>query len=243
MGELHLEVIVDRMLREFQVNANVGRPQVAYREALQKTVTVEGRHVRQSGGRGQYGVVELMVEPLERGTGFIFENKTVGGSVPREYVGPTEQGVKDAMENGPVGGYPVVDVKVSLVDGSFHNVDSSEMAFRMAGIEGMRKAMNAADPVMLEPVMKMEIRTPDQFFGDVLGDVNARRGHVLDVETFGTLQIIKAEIPLAETFGYTTELRSMSQGRATHTMEFDHYAPVPAHVAEKIAGRGGPRRG
>ncbi len=243
MGELHLEVIVDRMLREFQVNANVGRPQVAYREALQKAVRVEGRHVRQSGGRGQYGVVELQVESLERGSGFIFENKTVGGSVPKEYVGPTEQGVKDAMENGPVGGYPVVDVKVSLVDGSFHNVDSSEMAFRMAGIEGMRKAMNAADPVMLEPVMKMEIRTPDQFFGDVLGDVNARRGHVIDVETFGTLQIIKAEIPLAETFGYTTELRSMSQGRATHTMEFDHYEPVPPHVAEKITGRGGPRRG
>jgi elongation factor G len=242
MGELHLEVIVDRLLREFQVNANVGRPQVAYREALQKAVRVEGRHVRQSGGRGQYGVVVLEVEPQERGGGFVFENKTVGGSVPREYVGPTEQGVKDAMENGPLGGYPVVDVKVALVDGSTHPVDSSEMAFRMAGIEGMRKAMAQADPVLLEPVMKLEIRVPDQFFGDVLGDVNARRGHVLDVETFGTLQIIRANIPLAETFGYTTDLRSMTQGRATHTMEFDHYAPVPTQVAEKLGARAGARR-
>ncbi len=237
MGELHLEVLVDRMLREFGVNANVGRPQVAYREALRKPVKVEGRFVRQSGGRGQYGVVELEVEPQERGAGFAFENKTVGGSVPREYVGPTEQGVKDALENGPVGAYPVVDVKVSLVDGSFHPVDSSEMAFRMAAIEGMRKAMERADPVMLEPIMKVEVRTPDQFFGDVLGDVNSRRGHVENVESFGQLQIIKAQMPLAEMFGYTTELRSLTQGRATHTMEFDHYAEVPPHVAEKVGAR------
>jgi elongation factor G len=237
MGELHLEVIVDRMLREFGVNANVGRPQVAYREALTRAATAEGRHVRQTGGHGQYGVVKLQIEPQERGTGFVFENKTVGGSVPREYVGPTEDGVKSAMESGPVAGYPVVDVKVSLIDGSTHPVDSSEMAFRMAGIEGMRKAMNAAEPVLLEPIMKLEIRTPDQFFGDVLGDVNSRRGHVLDVESFGTLQIIRAQIPLAETFGYTTDLRSMTQGRATHTMEFDHYEIVPAHIAEKLGAR------
>ena len=237
MGELHLEVIVDRLLREFSVNANVGRPQVAYREAMTKAAKAEGRFVRQTGGRGQYGVVELEMEPLERGAGFIFENKTVGGSVPREYVGPTEAGVKDALESGPVGGYPVVDVKISLVDGSTHPVDSSEMAFKMAGIEGMRKLMELGDAVMLEPIMKVEVRTPESFFGDVLGDINSRRGHVLDVEAFGTLQIIRCEIPLSETFGYTTELRSMSQGRATHTMEFDHYAPVPASVAEKLGAR------
>ncbi|HEY7269999.1 MAG TPA: elongation factor G, partial [Dehalococcoidia bacterium] len=242
MGELHLEVIVDRMLREFGVNANVGRPQVAYREALTRATKAEGRFVRQTGGRGQYGVVEIEVEPLERGSGFVFENKTVGGSVPKEYVGPTEQGVKEAMESGPVGGYPVVDVRVALVDGSTHPVDSSEMAFRMAGIEGMRKAMSHADPVLLEPIMKVEVRTPDQFFGDVLGDINSRRGHVQDVETFGTLQIIRAQLPLAETFGYTTDLRSMTQGRASHTMEFDHYDEVPAHVAEKLGARAKVRR-
>jgi elongation factor G len=242
MGELHLEVIVDRMLREFGVNANVGRPQVAYREALTHPVRSEGRFVRQTGGRGQYGVVFLEVEPLERGSGFVFENKTVGGSVPREYVNPTEQGVKDALESGPLGGYPVVDVRVALVDGSYHPVDSSELAFRMAGIEGMRKAMENADPVMLEPIMKVEVRVPEQFFGDVLGDINSRRGHVLDVETFGTLQIIRAQMPLAETFGYTTELRSLTQGRATHTMEFDHYAEVPPQVAEKLGARAKVRR-
>jgi elongation factor G len=242
MGELHLEVIVDRMLREFSVNATVGRPQVSYREALQKPVRVQGRFVRQTGGRGQYGDVWLEIEPLERGSGFVFENKTVGGSVPREYVGPTEQGVRDAIESGPVGGYPVVDLRVALVDGSFHPVDSSEMAFRMAAIEGMRKGMNQADPVLLEPIMKLEVRVPDQFFGDVLGDLNGRRGHVEDVETFGNLQIIRAQVPLAETFGYTTELRSMTQGRATHTMEFDHYQEVPPQVAEKLGARAKVRR-
>jgi elongation factor G len=242
MGELHLEVIVDRMLREFGVNANVGRPQVAYREALTRAVRAEGRHIRQTGGHGQYGVAVLEVEPLERGSGIVFENKVVGGSVPKEYIGPIEQGVRDALESGPVGGYPVVDVRIAVVDGSTHPVDSSEMAFRMAGIEGMRKAMEAADGVMLEPVMKVEVRTPEQFFGDVLGDINSRRGHVLDVETFGTLQIVRARMPLAETFGYTTDLRSLSQGRATHTMEFDSYEEVPAHVAEKLGARAKVRR-
>ena len=237
MGELHLEVLVDRMLREFNVNANVGRPQVAYREALTRATVTEGRHVRQTGGHGQYGVVKLEVEPLERGAGFVFENKIVGGSVPREFVGPTEEGVKSAMENGPLGGYPVVDVRVALIDGSTHPVDSSEMAFRMAGIEGMRKAMNQADPVLLEPVMKVEVRVPEQFYGDVIGDINSRRGHILDVEPFGSLQIINCQIPLAETFGYTTELRSMTQGRATHTMEFNSYEIVPAHIAEKLGAR------
>jgi elongation factor G len=242
MGELHLEVLVDRMLREFGVNANVGRPQVAYREALTRPSRAEGRHVRQTGGHGQYGVVVLEVEPLERGSGFVFENKTVGGSVPREFVGPTEMGVKDALENGPMGGYPVVDVRVALVDGSTHSVDSSEMAFRMAGIEGMRRAMDQGEPVLLEPIMKAEVRVPEQFFGDVLGDINARRGHVQDVESFGTLQIIRCQMPLAETFGYTTDLRSMTQGRANHTMEFDHYEIVPAHIAERLGARAKVRR-
>jgi elongation factor G len=242
MGELHLEVLVDRMLREFSVNANVGRPQVAYREALTRATVAEGRHVRQTGGHGQYGVVKLEVEPLERGAGFVFENKIVGGAVPREYVGPTQDGIKSAMENGPLGGYPVVDVRVALIDGSTHPVDSSEMAFRMAGIEGMRKAMFQADPVLLEPVMKGEVRVPEQFYGDVLGDIMARRGSVQNVESFGTLQIVRCQIPLAETFGYTTDLRSLTQGRATHTMEFDQYEVVPAHIAEKLGARAKVRR-
>ena len=242
MGELHLEVLVDRMLREFSVNANVGRPQVAYREALTRATVAEGRHVRQTGGHGQYGVVKLEVEPLERGAGFVFENKIVGGAVPREFVGPTQEGVKSALENGPLGGYPVVDVRVALIDGSTHQVDSSEMAFRMAGIEGMRKAMHQAEPVLLEPIMKVEVRVPEQFYGDVVGDIMARRGHVLDVESFGSLQIIRCQIPLAETFGYTTDLRSLTQGRATHTMEFDQYEVVPAHIAEKLGARAKVRR-
>jgi elongation factor G len=215
---------------------------VAYREALTRPSRAEGRHVRQTGGHGQYGVVVLEVEPLERGSGFVFENKTVGGSVPREFVGPTEMGVKDALENGPLGGYPVVDLRVALVDGSTHPVDSSEMAFRMAGIEGIRKAMDQGEPVLLEPIMKAEVRVPEQFFGDVLGDINARRGHVQDVESFGTLQIIRCQMPLAETFGYTTDLRSMTQGRANHTMEFDHYEIVPAHIAERLGARAKVRR-
>ena len=242
MGELHLEVIVDRMLREFGVNANVGRPQVAYREALTSAVSTEGRFVRQTGGHGQYGVVRLEVEPLERGAGFVFENKIVGGAIPREYIPAVQAGVKDALETGPLGGYPVVDVKVAVVDGSYHPVDSSELAFRMAGIEGMRRIMENGDPVLLEPIMKVEVRTPEQFFGDALGDISARRGHVLDVETFGSLQIVRAQLPLAETFGYATALRSLSQGRATHTMEFDHYAEVPPQVAEKLGARAKVRR-
>ncbi|HXH22691.1 MAG TPA: elongation factor G [Dehalococcoidia bacterium] len=242
MGELHLEVIVDRMMREFGVNATVGRPQVAYREALTRPVRVEGRFVRQTGGRGQYGVIWLEVEPRERGAGFLFENKIVGGAVPKEYLPAVEAGVKDALESGPLGGYPVVDVKVAAVDGSYHPVDSSEMAFRMAAIDGMRKAMEMADPVLLEPIMKVEVRTPEQFFGEVLGDINSRRGHVQEVESFGSLQIIRALIPLAETFGYTTDLRSLTQGRATQTMEFDHYEVVPPQVAEKLGARQKVRR-
>ena len=242
MGELHLEVIVDRMLREFGVNANVGRPQVAYREAFTRAVRSEGRFVRQTGGQGQYGVVMLEIEPLPRGSGFVFESKITGGSVPREYVGPTEQGVKEALESGPLSGYPVVDLRVALVDGSFHPVDSSELAFRMAGIDAIRRSADSAEPVLLEPVMKLEVRTPEQFFGDVLGDINSRRGRVLDVEAFGALQIIRAQMPLAETFGYTTEIRSLSQGRATHTMEFGSYEIVPPQVAEKLGARAKVRR-
>jgi elongation factor G len=242
MGELHLEVIVDRMMREFGVNATVGRPQVAYREAITRPVKVEGRFVRQTGGRGQYGVIWLEVQPLDRGTGFAFENKIVGGAVPKEYLPAVEAGVKDALESGPLGGYPVVDVRVAAVDGSYHPVDSSEMAFRMAGIEGMRRALDIAEPVLLEPIMKVEVRTPEQFFGDVLGDINSRRGHVQDVESFGSLQIVRALVPLAETFGYTTDLRSLTQGRATQTMEFDHYEIVPPSVAEKLGARQKVRR-
>jgi elongation factor G len=230
------------MMREFGVNASVGKPQVAYREALSRPVRVEGRFVRQTGGRGQYGVISLEVEPLERGSAFLFENKIVGGAVPREYIPAVEAGVKDALESGPLGGYPVVDVRVAAIDGSYHPVDSSEMAFRMAAIEGMRRAMDLADPVLLEPIMKIEVRTPEQFFGDVLGDINSRRGHVQDVESFGTLQIVRALVPLAETFGYTTELRSMTQGRATQTMEFDRYEIVPPSVADKLGARQKVRR-
>jgi elongation factor G len=237
MGELHLEVIVDRMLREFRVDANVGRPQVAYREAIRKPARAEGRFVRQTGGRGQFGHVVLEIEPVERGTGVVWENKTVGGSVPKEYINPTEAGVREALESGVIAGYPVVDVKVTLVDGSYHPVDSSEMAFKTAGSMGVREAVRKADPVILEPIMKMEISTPDQFFGDVLGDVSARRGHVNGVEPRGNLQIIRASVPLAETFGYSTSLRSITQGRATYSMEFERYDAAPGNIAQPLIGK------
>jgi elongation factor G len=237
MGELHLEVIVDRMLREFRVDANVGKPEVAYKETITRANRSEGRFVRQSGGHGQYGHVWLEVEPRERGAGFEFVNKVVGGSVPREYVNPTEAGIKEALENGVVAGYPVIDVKVMLVDGSYHEVDSSEMAFRMAGSMGMRKALDRGDSILLEPIMKVEILTPEDFFGEVLADVNSRRGHVTGVDSRAGLQVVRALVPLAETFGYATELRSLSQGRASHNMEFDHYAEVPGGVAEKLGIR------
>ena len=237
MGELHLEVIVDRMLREFRVDANVGKPEVAYKETITRANRSEGRFVRQSGGHGQYGHVWLEVEPRERGAGFEFINKIVGGSVPREYVNPTEAGIKEALENGVVAGYPVIDVKVMLVDGSYHEVDSSEMAFRMAGSMGMRKALDRGDSILLEPIMKVEILTPEDFFGEVLADVNSRRGHVTGVDSRAGLQVVRALVPLAETFGYATELRSLSQGRASHNMEFDHYAEVPGGVTEKLGIR------
>jgi elongation factor G len=237
MGELHLEVIVDRMLREFRVQANVGRPEVAYREKATKPARAEGRFVRQTGGRGQFGHVVLEIEPNEPGKGIEFIDKIVGGVVPREYIGPTEQGIREALENGILGGYPVVDLVVKLVDGSFHPVDSSEMAFKTAGSMGVKEALAKAGPVFLEPVMKVEITTPKDFFGDVLGDLNRRRAHINETDQRGHMEIIRATIPLAELFGYATDLRSMTQGRATYSMEFDHYEEVPRHVAETLSGR------
>jgi elongation factor G len=237
MGELHLEIIVDRMLREFNVQADVGRPEVAYKETIRETSDAEGRWVRQTGGRGQFGVVKLHVEPLESGTGFQFENKIVGGAVPREFVSAVEHGVREALETGVKAGYPVVDVRVELVDGQHHPVDSSELAFKMAGSLAIQEAMKRGRPVLLEPVMKVEVATPDEFFGDVLSDASARRGQVSDVDHRGHLRVISAHVPLAETFGYATKLRSVTQGRASYTMEFDHYSEVPASIAEQVSGR------
>ena len=235
MGELHLEVIADRLRREFGVMCTVGRPQVSYRETIRRGSEAEGRFVRQSGGRGQYGHVILQVEPQTPGEGFEFEDATVGGVVPQQYVPSVRRGVQEAMKTGVVGGYPVVDVKVRLVDGSYHQVDSNEMAFSTAASLGFREAMRKADPVQLEPIMKVELATPDEFFGDVLGDVSGRRGQVQGTEIRGPLQIISAQIPLAELFGYTTSLRSMTQGRATASIEFDHYAAVPQSVLAAAA--------
>jgi len=234
MGELHLEVIVDRLLREFKVAANVGKPQVAYRETLTKPVRAEGRFVRQTGGRGQYGHVILEIEPLPPGSGFEFVNKIVGGVVPKEYIPAVEAGIKEAMQSGPLAGYPVVDVRVSLVDGSYHEVDSSEMAFKIAGSMGFKEGAKNAEPILLEPIMSVEVTTPEEFLGDVMGDLNARRGHIEGMDRRGNAQIVRAKVPLAEMFGYATDLRSMTQGRATYTMQFSHYAPVPANIAQSI---------
>ena len=237
MGELHLEVIVDRMLREFRVDANVGRPQVAYRETITRPARAEGRFVRQSGGRGMYGVCVLELEPLEAGAGFEFENKTVGGSVPREYVGPIEAGVKEAMESGVVASYPMVDIRVKLVDGSYHEVDSNEMAFKMAGSIGFREAARKGAPQVLEPVMRVEVTTPEDFLGDVVGDLNRRRGQIQGMEPRGNTQTVRALVPLAEMFGYATDLRSATQGRASYSMEFEHYSPVPKAVETGILAK------
>jgi elongation factor G len=237
MGELHLEVIVDRMFREFKVEANVGRPQVAYRETITKTAQAEGRFVRQSGGRGQYGDVYIRVEPLERGKGFEFVNGVVGGTVPREYIKPTEEGVREALETGVIAGFPLVDVRATLYDGSYHEVDSSEMAFKTAGSMGFRAAAEKAGPILLEPVMLVEVTTSPDFFGDVLGDLNRRRGQIQGSEERGGSQIIRAHVPLAEMFGYVNELRSMTSGRASYSMQFDHYEEVPRGIAEEIRAK------
>lgn len=239
MGELHLEVLVDRMRREFKVEANVGRPQVAYRETITRPAKAQGRFVRQSGGRGQFGDVVLEVEPLEKGLGFEFENKIVGGAIPKEYIPAVEEGVREAMSTGIVAGYPVVDVKVVLVDGSYHEVDSSEMAFKIAGSIGFKEAMQKGAPVLLEPVMKVEVTSPEEFTGDVMGDLSSRRGQIDGMEPrAGGVTAIKSMVPLSEMFGYATDLRSNTQGRATFTMEFNHYEPVSDNLREKILSGG-----
>jgi len=234
MGELHLDIIVDRMKREFKVEANVGKPQVAYRETIRKTVEQEGKFVRQSGGRGQYGHVYLRIEPQEAGAGYEFVNAIVGGVVPKEYIGAVDKGVQEQMENGVIAGYPVVDAKVTIYDGSYHDVDSSEMAFKIAGSMAFRDGAQKAGPVLLEPIMKVEVVTPEDYFGDVMGDLNRRRGLPQGMDEAPAGKIIRAEVPLAEMFGYATDLRSMSQGRATYSMEFLKYSEVPNNVAESV---------
>ncbi|EHL14703.1 elongation factor G [Peptoanaerobacter stomatis] len=239
MGELHLEIIVDRLLREFKVEANVGAPQVAYRETIRKAVDIENKYAKQSGGRGQYGHVKIRMTPQEPGKGYEFVNAIVGGAIPKEYIGPVDAGIQGAMQSGVVAGYPVVDVKVELYDGSYHEVDSSEMAFKVAASMAFKDGMRKADPVILEPVFKVEVITPEDYMGDVMGDLNSRRGRIEGMEArVGGAQAISAYVPLSEMFGYTTDLRSTTQGRATHTMIFDHYEEVPASIAAKITEKG-----
>ena len=237
MGELHLEIIVDRLLREFNVGANVGKPQVAYKETIRKAVEQQGKFIRQTGGRGQYGDVWIKVEPLAAGSGFEFVDAVKGGSIPREYIPAVEKGVREATENGALAGYPMVDLQVTLFDGSYHDVDSSEIAFKIAGSMALKAAARKANPVLLEPIMAVEVVVPETFMGDVIGDINSRRGKVLGMDTRPAAQAIDARVPLAEMFGYATDLRSMTQGRATYTMQFSHYEPVPAAVAEGIIAK------
>ena len=240
MGELHLEIIVDRLMREFNVDANVGRPQVAYRETIGKRVEkIEGKFVRQTGGRGQYGHAVINVEPAEPGEGYEFLDRIVGGKIPKEYIPSIDLGIQEAMESGVLAGYPVVDVRVELVDGSYHDVDSSEMAFKVAGSMAFKSAMQRAKPKLLEPVMAVEVVTPEDYLGDVMGDLNSRRGRVEGLEPRGNAQAIKARVPLAQMFGYATDLRSTTQGRATFTMQFDRYEEVPQSIAAEIVD--GPR--
>ena len=237
MGELHLEIIVDRLLREFKVEANVGKPQVAYKETITKKVEQEGRYIKQTGGRGQYGHVWLTIEPLKRSGGYEFDNKIVGGVVPREYIPAVDKGVKEALDSGIMAGYPVVDVKVSLFDGSYHDVDSSEIAFKIAASMAFKDGCRKAGPILLEPIMAAEVIVPENYMGDVIGDLNSRRGKIMQMEAQGTFQVITAEVPLGEMFGYATQLRSLSQGRATYTMEFSHYEPVPTNIANEIIAK------
>ncbi len=238
MGELHLEILVDRMLREFNVEANVGNPQVAYRETIRKAVSrVEGKFIRQTGGRGQYGHVVIDLEPAEPGTGFEFVSKIVGGVIPKEYIPPAEQGIREACESGVLAGYPLIDIRVTLVDGSFHEVDSSEMAFKIAGSLALKEAARRANPVLLEPVMKVEVEVPEAFVGDVIGDINARRGQMEGMTTEGGISKVTAKVPLAEMFGYATDIRSKTQGRGIFTMEFSHYEEVPRSIAEAIIAK------
>jgi len=234
MGELHLEILVDRMKREFNVEANVGKPQVAYREAIRKMVKQEGKFVRQSGGRGQYGHIVIEMEPQERGAGYVFENAIVGGVVPKEYVQAADKGIQEAMKNGVLAGFPVVDIKVRAVDGSFHDVDSNEMAFKIAGSMAFKEGFSKANPALLEPIMKVEVVTPEDYMGDVMGDLSRRRGLLQGSDETPSGKVINATVPLGEMFGYATAMRSMSQGRATFTMEFDHYAEAPNSIADQI---------
>ena len=234
MGELHLEIIVDRLLREFKVEANVGKPQVAYRETITKKVDVEGKYVRQSGGKGQYGHCKIYMEPLEPAAGYVFEDKTVGGSIPKEYIPAIDAGIKEAKMSGVLAGYECVDFKVTVYDGSFHEVDSSEMAFKIAGSMAFKEGMRKASPILMEPIMRVEISLPEEYLGDVMGNVSSRRGNLLGMETVNGSQEIRAEIPLSEMFGYATDLRSRTQGRGNYTMTFDHYSEVPKNVAEKV---------
>ena len=235
MGELHLEIIVDRLLREFKVEANVGKPQVAYKETVRKTVDVDHKYSRQSGGKGQYGHVKITLEPNESGKGYEFINKVVGGAVPKEYIPAVDAGIQGAMHSGVLAGYPVVDVKVTLFDGSYHEVDSSEMAFKIAGSMAFKEAMRKADPVLMEPIMKVSVIVPEDYMGDVIGDLNSRRGQIQGMEARGASQQIDAFVPLSEMFGYATDLRSRTQGRGQYTMEPSHYTEVPKSIQEKLA--------
>lgn len=237
MGELHLEIIVDRLKREFGVGANVGKPQVAYRETIRKISKGEGKFIRQSGGRGQYGHVKIEIEPLPPGSGFVFENKIVGGVVPKEYINPVETGIKEAMERGILAGYEMVDIKISLYDGSYHEVDSSEMAFKIAGSMAFQDAAKKADPVLLEPVMKVEVVTPEEYMGSITGDINSRRGRIEGMESRPGTQVIISAVPLSTMFGYSTDLRSSTQGRATYTMHFKHYEETPKSVGDEIIAK------
>ncbi|PTQ56999.1 MAG: Translation elongation factor G [Candidatus Carbobacillus altaicus] len=234
MGELHLDVLVDRLRREFKVEANVGAPQVAYKETFRSSAKVEGKYIRQSGGRGQYGHVWVEFEPLERGAGFVFENKIVGGVVPKEYIPAVQAGIEEAMQNGVLAGYPLIDIKATIFDGSYHDVDSSEMAFKIAGSLALKEAAKKCDPVLLEPIFKIEVTVPEEYMGDIIGDINARRGRIEGMDSRGSTQIIRGYVPLAEMFGYATNLRSRTQGRGTYVMQFSHYEEVPANVAKEI---------
>src|SRR5256712_11714053 len=237
MGELHREIMVARLLREFKVEANVGKPQVAYRETIRQHAEAQGRYVRQTGGRGQYGDVYLEVEPNEPGKGFEFENKIVGGVIPKEYIPAVEKGIREALDNGVLAGYPIVDIKVRLTDGSYHEVDSSEMAFKIAASMGFKEACRRAKPGLRAPVMDVEVVTPEADMGAIVGDLNSRRGRILSMEARGSSQVIRANVPLGQMFGYATEMRSMTQGRATYTMQFARYEEVPAAIAEEIMAK------
>jgi elongation factor G len=237
MGELHLEIIVDRMLREFKVDANVGKPQVAYRETIRKRVDSEGKFVRQSGGRGQYGHVKITVEPNELGKGYEFINDITGGVVPKEYIKPIDQGIQEALNSGVLAGYPVVDVKITLFDGSYHEVDSNEMAFKIAGSMAFKSGCEKASPVLLEPIMAVEVEVPEEYMGDVIGNLNSRRGRIENMEDRSGVKVVTSKVPLAEMFAYSTTLRSMTQGRGTYTMQFSHYDEAPRNVAEEIIAK------